>query len=183
MKRKIIIGVVALVVILGVAFAYLNYRNRSLSPRGTTELSVNGLTVSIPYSRPSVRGRVIFGTEEEKALQPYGKYWRLGANEATEITFNKDVLFNNLPMKAGTYRAYAIPGPSEFEIVLNSELGQWGAFEPNHELDILTTKVPVERSSSAVEQYTISTAEVNGGINIIFEWSDVKFIVPVTASL
>src|SRR3954469_7010827 len=119
MKKKIIIGVVALVALLAIAFAYLNYRNRTLSPPGNTELTVNGLTVSIPYSRPSVRGRLIFGTEEQQALQPYGKYWRLGANESTEITVNKDVLFNGQPVKAGTYKIYAIPGADEFDIVLN----------------------------------------------------------------
>ena len=66
-------------------------------------------------------------------------------------------------------------------IILNSELGKWGAFEPDNELDILKTKVPVEKASSSVEQYTISTIEADGGINVVFEWSDVKFVVPVKA--
>lgn len=181
MKKKIIIGVIALVVIIFAALAYLNNRSRTLSPRGATELTVSGLSVSIPYSRPSVRGRLIFGTEEQKALQPNGKYWRLGANEATEITFNKDVLFNGQAIKKGTYRTYAIPGSETFDIILNSELGRWGAFEPDHKLDILTTKVPVEHNSTSVEQYTISTVEADGGINIVFEWSDIKFVVPIKA--
>src|SRR5688572_22045868 len=125
MKKKIIIGALVLVVLLAIAFVYLNHRNRTLSPAGKTELAVNGLTVSIPYSRPSVRGRLIFGTEQQKALQPYGKYWRLGANESTEITVNKDMLFNGQPVKAGTYRMYAVPGPDSFDIALNSGLGTW----------------------------------------------------------
>ena len=181
MKKKIIIGVVALVVLLGIAFAYLNHRNRTLSPPGKTALTVNGLTVSIPYSRPSVRGRLIFGTEQQKALQPYGRYWRLGANESTEITVSKDILFNGQPVKAGTYRMYAIPGADSFEIVLNSELGKWGALEPDYSLDVLHTKVPVEHASTPVEQYTISTVEADGGVNVIFEWSDAKFIIPIKA--
>jgi len=180
-KKKIIIGVVALVVLLGIAFAYLNHRNRTLSPPGKTALTVNGLTVSIPYSRPSVRGRLIFGTEQQKALQPYGGYWRLGANESTEITVSKDILFNGQPVKAGTYRMYAIPGADSFEIVLNSELGKWGALEPDYSLDVLHTKVPVEHASTPVEQYTISTVEADGGVNVIFEWSDAKFIIPIKA--
>src|SRR6478736_2851614 len=118
MKKKILIGLAIVIVLLAIGFAWLNNRNRTLSPPGKTELTVNGLTVSIPYSRPSVRGRLIFGTEEQKALQPYGKYWRLGANESTEITVNKDVLFNGQPVKAGTYRMYAIPGAASFEIAL-----------------------------------------------------------------
>jgi hypothetical protein len=181
MKKKIIIGAAAFVVLLVIGFVYLNYRNRTLSPSGKAELTVNGLTVSIPYARPSVRGRLVFGTVEQEALQPYGKYWRLGANESTEITVNKDVSFNGQAVKAGTYRMYAIPGPDSFDIALNSELGKWGAMEPDYDLDILHTKVPVEHAGTPVEQYTISMAEADGGINIIFEFSDVKFVVPVKA--
>ncbi len=101
MKKKIFIGlgVFALLVVAFLFFA--NNRNRTLSPPGSAELSVGDLKVSIPYSRPSVRGRMIFGTEEQKALLPHGKYWRLGANETTQITFSKDVLFNGEPVKAG----------------------------------------------------------------------------------
>ncbi len=181
MKKKIIIGVVALVVLLAIGFVYLNYRNRTLSPPGKAELTANELTVSIPYSRPSVRGRLIFGTTEQKALQPYGVYWRLGANESTEITVNKDFLFNGQPVKAGTYRMYAVPGANEFEVALNTELGKWGAMEPDYSLDILKTKVPVEHAGSPVEQYTISTVEADGGINVVFEWSDIKFTIPIKA--
>jgi hypothetical protein len=181
MKKKILIGLAIVIVLLAIGFAWLNNRNRTLSPPGKTELTVNGLTVSIPYSRPSVRGRLIFGTEEQKALQPYGKYWRLGANESTEITVNKDVLFNGQPIKAGTYRMYAVPGANEFDIGLNSELGKWGAMEPDYGLDVLHTKVPAERAAAPVEQYTITTVEADGGINVVFEWSDVKFVVPIKA--
>jgi hypothetical protein len=179
MKKKILIGLAVLVVLLVIAFLWLNNRNRTLSPPGKTELTVNGLTVSIPYSRPSVRGRVIFGTEAQDALQPYGKYWRLGANESTEITVNKDVLFNGQPVKAGTYKIYAVPGADSFDIALNSELGKWGAMEPDYDLDVLHTKVPIEHLTTPVEQYTISTVEADGGINIIFEFSDIKFVVPI----
>jgi hypothetical protein len=150
-----------------------------LSPPGSESLTSGGVTVSVKYSRPSVRGRVIFGTEEQNALQPYGKYWRLGANESTEITFNRDVLFNGSPVKAGTYRMFAIPGPESFEIGLNSELDKWGAYEPDYTLDVLRTKVPKQRTSTPVEQYTISLAPEGDGMNMIFEWSDTRFVVPI----
>lgn len=177
--RKIIIGIVAVVMLVGAVFLYLWYSTRSLSPAGTETLTSGGLTVSVTYGRPSVRGRVIFGSEQQGALQPYGKYWRLGANEATEITFNRDVLFNGSPVKAGTYRMYAFPGADNFEIGLNSELDKWGYSEPDYDLDILRTKVPVEKTSSPVELYTISMAPEGEGINVVFEWSDVRFVVPI----
>ncbi len=179
MKKKILIGVVAVIVVLAAAFAYLNNRNRTLSPSGSAQLTNGDLSVSITYARPSVRGRVIFGTKEQGALQPYGAYWRLGANESTEVTFNKDVLFNSNPIKAGTYRIYAFPGSDTFEIGVNTALGKWGYREPDYSKDILRTKVPVERAPAPVEQYTINLLPTEGGINVSFEWADVKVVVPV----
>jgi hypothetical protein len=181
MKKKILISLAVVVVLLAIGLYYMNNRNRTLSPPGSETLTSHGLTVSVSYSRPSVRGRVIFGTEEQKALQPYGKYWRLGANESTEITFNRDVLFNDNVVKAGTYRMFAFPGPNEFEIALNTELGKWGAFEPDYTKDLLRTKVPVEKVNAPVEQYTISLAPEGEGVNVVFEWSDTRFVIPVKA--
>ena len=180
MKKKIIIGVVAVVVILATAFFFLNNRNRTLSPPGAAELSVGDLKVSISYSRPSARGRVIFGSEAQGALQPNGKYWRLGANESTEITISRDASFNGQPMKAGTYRIYAIPGESAFEIRLNSALGKWGAFEPDSELDVLKTSVNVSKNDPPVEQYTITLELLEKGIQVKFAWSDTNFSIPIT---
>jgi len=177
--KKILIGILAVGLLLAAAFFYFDYRNYSLSPSGSETLTSGGLTVSVTYGRPSVRGRLIFGPEEQKALQPYGTYWRLGANNSTEITFSRDVLFNGSPVKAGTYRMFAIPGADTFEIGLNTELDKWGYSEPDYDLDILRTKVPVEKISSPVEQYTISLAPEGDGMNMIFEWSDTRFVVPI----
>jgi hypothetical protein len=181
MKKKIFIVLGVLILLLGAALFYLNYRNRTLSPPGDAKLTANGITVSITYSRPSVRGRLIFGTKEQKALQPYGEYWRLGANEATEITFDKDVIFNDKPVKAGTYRMFAIPGAETFEIGLNSELGKWGYSEPDYEKDVLRTQVPVEKVGNSVEQFTTTLKPSGDGIDVVFEWSDSRFIVPIKA--
>lgn len=178
LKKVAIIGAVLITVLVAVV-AYMDYRNRSLSPRGEATLTNGDLTVSVTYGRPSVRGRVIFGSKEAGALQPFGAYWRLGANEATEITFNKDVQFNGNPLKAGSYRVYAIPTENGFEIVVNTELGKWGAFEPDHTLDILKTTVPSTKSNH-VEQYTISVLPMENGVSIDFQWSDRRWSIPVT---
>jgi hypothetical protein len=180
MIKKILIAVGIVAVILFAAFLYLNNRNRTNSPAGNASLTNGDLTVTIPYSRPSVKGRLIFGTKEQGALQPYGKYWRLGANESTEITVNRDVNFNGMPLKAGTYRMYAIPQEGGFEIVLNTELGVWGVFEPDHNLDILKTEVMSEKLATPVELYTISLQPIDNGVNVTFEWSDSRWGVPVT---
>jgi hypothetical protein len=179
MKKKVLLSILVLVVILVAAGFFLNYRNRSLSPPGEVSLTSGDLQVSVEYSRPSVRGRLIFGKEEEEALLPYGKYWRLGANESTEITFSQDVTFNGEPVKKGTYRIYAFPGETSFEIGLNSELDKWGYSEPDYSQDVLRTKVPVEKTTESVEQYTITMEKTEGGIDVIFAWSDRRFKIPV----
>jgi hypothetical protein len=180
MIKKIMIGVVVLVVILGATYLYFNHRGRTLSPPGSASLSKGDLTVSVSYNRPSVRGRVVFGTAEQDALQPYGEYWRFGANEATEITFSKDVSFNGEALKAGTYRMYAVPGDKAFEIGLNSELGQWGYIEPDYTKDLLKTSIPVQTNSTPVEQFTITLVETTDGVDVVADWSTVRLVIPVT---
>lgn len=180
MTKKIIIGVIIAVAILGAALAYLMNRNRTVSPAGEASLTNGELTVSVKYSRPSVRGRLLFGSKEQGALQPYGAYWRLGANEPTEITFNKKVNFNGQTVEPGTYTMYAIPENGGFEIMLNSEIAFWGIVEPDHNKDILKTKVQTQAGTSNVEQFTISTLPMEQGVTILFEWSDIRWSIPVT---
>jgi hypothetical protein len=180
MIKKIGIGVGILAVFLLAAFLYLNYRGRTLSPPGNVAIENNDLKVSLTYSRPSVRGRLIFGDKNLDALQPNNEYWRLGANEATEITFSKNVNINGAALKAGSYRLYAIPKANGFDIVLNTELGKFGAFEPNHGADVLTTFVPFTKPTNPIEQFTIELKNQNTGVDVVFSWSDRVWILPVT---
>lgn len=175
-KKKVII--ISVLVIAVIALIYYNSKNRTLSPPGSASLANKNLNVSIQYSRPSVRNRVVFGTKEQGALQPYGEYWRLGANESTEISFNRNVLFNGSPVSSGTYRIYAIPGADSFEIILNSELGVWGWFNPDEEEDVLKTQALVQHIPN-VELFTITMLAAGDTTNINFEWEKVRFSVPV----
>lgn len=176
--KKVFVIVLVLAALLTAAYFYLGNRNRTLSPPGHAKAANGSLKVSIDYSRPSAKGRLIFGTEEKEALVPYGKYWRLGANEATQITFNKNVLFGGKEINAGTYRMYAIPGPDTFEIGLNSALDKWGFSEPNYSLDVVRTKVPVV-TQPHVEQFTMRLENNEDGIDVICEWSTISFTIPV----
>ncbi len=180
MLKKVLIGVGILAVILVGLLAYLNNRNRTLSPPGSAEASNNGLSVSISYSRPSVRERLIFGPAEKDALQPYGIYWRLGANEATEITFSTDVLFGGETLEEGTYTLYAIPGDKSFIIGVSSSLDRWGYSEPDYSQDVARLSIPVEKAPHT-EQFTIDLVNSGAGINMSILWSDVKLTIPIVA--
>jgi len=180
MKKKILIGVGVLFLLFILWSLYGLFIAPPVSPLAEASYDKNGLTIDITYSQPSKKGRLIFGEEADEALQPYGVYWRLGANAATEITFNKDVTFGGNPVKAGTYRMYAIPGPESFEVVLNSETGVFfGYAEPDHELDLVTVVAPVQQPEKTVETFTISFSDLNPGVSVDFAWDQSLFSVPV----
>ena len=93
------------------------------------------------YSRPQRNGREIFG-----ALVPYGKVWRTGANEATEITFFKDGTFGGKPVKAGRYSLFTIPNEKTWTVILSSALDVWGAYTYDEKQDVLRIEVPVRQT-------------------------------------
>ena len=177
--KKILIGVGGLVLIGGIVAGYLLYRSRTLNSRGSVELEQNGLKISVIYNRPSVRGRLIFGRADQEPIREYGKYWRLGANESTEITFRTDVSINGNAVKAGTYKIYAIPGEKTFEIRLNSALGKWGYAEPDHSIDVMKTEVESQTTVSHVELFTIELNPIEGGISMGCRWGIWGIEIPI----
>jgi len=90
------------------------------SPAATVKQRVGFTDIEVNYSRPSMRGRKIFGS-----LQPYGEIWRTGANNATKITFSTPVKFGGAEVPAGSYALFSIPGESEWTVILNKVVGQW----------------------------------------------------------
>lgn len=119
------------------------------SPKVTAE-SANA---TVTYGQPSKKGREIFGK-----LVPYGQVWRTGANDATTVEFKKDVTFGGKKVKAGKYSLFTIPGESEWTFILNSELGQWGAYKYNDikAKNVAEVKVKSSKTASEVEKMTIS---------------------------
>lgn len=144
------------------------------SPR----ITANGKFMKVVYGQPSKRDRVIFGPESAKPLEPYGKVWRTGANQATEITFAKDGTFGGSPVKAGTYTLFTIPNENEWTVILNSQLGQFGAFdyESNKGKNAAEVKVPAKKLSKPVEKLTITPEDKA----LKIEWDQVSVSVPVS---
>ncbi len=99
-----------------------------------------GLTdVTITYSRPGVKGRVIWG-----GLVPYDKVWRTGANEATAITFSTDVKVNGQPLAAGTYSFHTIPTRGDWTLIFNKKADQWGSYSYDEKDDALRVQVKAQ---------------------------------------
>jgi len=106
--------------------------------------------IRVTYSRPSKNDREVFGK-----LVPYGKVWRTGANENTEIKFYQDVELKGEKVKAGTYSLFTIPNEKEWTIILNSDLDYWGAFKHNEKNDVIKLTVPVSSLNELLENFSI----------------------------
>ena len=112
-----IIGVLVLAFIGYVAYMVLN----PVSPKETVSYSSEISDIEVVYSRPYKKDRLIFGSEEDGALVPFGKYWRTGANAATTFETSSDILFNGEELKAGKYALYTFPFENSWTVRLNSE--------------------------------------------------------------
>ena len=120
------------------------------SPAQTATGKVGAANITIAYSSPAVKGRTIWGE-----LVPYGKAWRAGANEATTFTTDKDIMVEGKPLKAGKYSLFAVPGEKEWQIIFNSQTGQWGVnrqganFDPAN--NVLTVNVTPKKAAKMQE--------------------------------
>jgi hypothetical protein len=133
--------------------------------------------VKVSYSRPYLKGREIFGK-----LEPYGKVWRVGADESTEIKFYQDATFGGKKIKAGTYSMFAIPGEKEWTIILSSDLDYWGAYKYKEANDVLRTTVPVSPKAAApIENFSIVfTGDKPDKAVMALGWDTTVVEVPVT---
>lgn len=175
-KPLLILLVVVAVVVIG--FFGLRTYTKSFSPEAEASFHQNGLDVVVRYSKPAKKNRHVFGREQDNALVPYGKVWRTGANEATVIEFAEDVIFAGQPVKAGAYSLWSIPDQSTWELILNSETGQWGT-EYNDGKNLLSGDATLRVIPKVRELFTIYFEEVPDGANMILSWDQTEAVVPI----
>lgn len=147
------------------------------SPSVTLEQGFSTSFIKIEYSRPSVKGRKIFGD-----LIPYDAVWRTGANASTKITFGEEVYIGDTQLKPGTYALFTVPGEKEWRVMFNSDTQGWGAGTFDEKKNAATLAVPVlyvkenqESFSITLENLTKNTADV------VLAWADVRISIPVKA--
>lgn len=141
----------ALIFVLSHLVSFSFAQDKPLSPLETVKARPGGVETSIVYCRPSARGRVMIGGKE-----PFGQVWRTGANAATTIEFDKDVLIEGKKLRAGKYSLFTIPDPKEWTIIFNNVPVQWGAYNYNEAEDALRVKVKAKHPKVLLETFTIS---------------------------
>jgi hypothetical protein len=129
----------------------------------------------VVYSRPTKRGRKLFGD-----LINYGDVWRLGANEATEIEFFKDVKIDNKVIKKGRYTLYALVNEDKWTLIFNKETDTWGAFRYDSAKDVLRATVPVEKQDTITEAFSIAFQKAQKGADLVISWDDVLVRLPIS---
>ncbi len=126
-------------------------------------------SIELSYSRPSVKGRKIFGD-----LVPYGKVWRTGANNATTITFGEDVMIGGKKVAAGTYGLLTIPEANEWTIIISKQTNVTSPAAYKEDQDVVRVKSEVQTLPFSVESFTINVDELKDNTcNIYLIWDNV----------
>jgi hypothetical protein len=148
-----------------------------LSPSAEASVSLNGKTVTVYYCAPSARGRKVMGS-----LVPYDKVWRTGANTSTTLKTDTDLMIGGHKVAAGTYTLYSMPSATEWKLIINKQVGQWGTVYKEAE-DLV--RVPMKKGpapSSKVEKFKIYFDHTQGNhTQLHLVWEDTDMYVPVTA--
>lgn len=150
----------------------------ALSPTATISQDFSTSKIEITYSRPSMRGRKVFGD-----LVAYGKVWRTGANAATKVTISEEMVIGGSTIKPGSYSLYSIPGQSEFTVIMNKNTGGWpGGDGWSKDDDVARFTVPASRTSQTVETFSVGISNVTfSSCSIDIMWENTMISIPVKA--
>ena len=171
-------------------FNYSQIKTPRVSPASAIEQMVGLTEIEVEYSRPSKRGRDIFGN-----VVPYGKIWRTGADNCTKISFSTDVVFNSNTsidgvkisktkiIKSGKYSIFSIPNKESWDVILYSDTDLWGVprdWDENKIVFKSNYQINKSANNSVKEMFTISFDNVtNNDVDMIFSWDDVSVTVNI----
>jgi hypothetical protein len=145
-----------------------------LSPRDTVRASIGAGSITIDYSRPHARGRVLLGN-----VIPYERVWRTGANAATQFTASAPVRLAGIQLAAGTYTLWTVPHENGVDLIVNGQAGQWGT-QYDRSRDVGTARLQSAALSTPVDQFTISVIP-NGARRgtLTLDWGSFRWTAPI----
>ncbi|HET8656684.1 MAG TPA: DUF2911 domain-containing protein [Longimicrobiaceae bacterium] len=149
------------------------------SPYDSTDVTVGGRVARVCYSRPSMRGRTIFG-----GLVPYDTLWRTGANEPTIVHLPVAATIAGIAVPAGSYSLYTVPGRDEWTVIVNRSTSQWGIesqYTPAvRAQEVGRARVKSEPIAAPVDTFTIRSLPAAGGAaDLVLEWEKTRVRIPV----
>lgn len=168
-SKKMALMILGMILTSVISIGQVSAQQAPASPRKAAEGSVGDKKVSIDFGAPSVRGRKVFG-----GLVPYDKVWRFGANKATHLTVDKDIMIGNLAVPKGTYTLYAWPVEGGMKLIVNKQTGQWGTVYDEKQ-DLGRVDMNVGKTIALVETMSLT---IEGG-KLKFEWENVSATVAI----
>ncbi len=178
MKKLFSLAIFTLAIVFTTSVSAQKFSGMDKSPADIasypSSYRVSDKAIRVIYSRPQLKGRSL------SELAPAGKVWRTGANEAVEITFYKDVTFGKTAVKAGTYSLFTIPGDSEWTVILNKNLNQWGAYSYEEGADVARAMGGVTSDSESLEAFSVAFKEVDNGVHLVMGWGTTRVAVPIS---
>ncbi len=171
----IVLGSLLLFGYIGLQMMQKNTKRHS--PEATARYAEGGMEMQVKYCRPYKKGRQIFG-----GLVPYDQVWRTGANEATTFTTTQAIRFGGTPVEPGTYTLWTIPGPENWQVILNSKRYGWGVTwggeaSRDAQHDVAKVSVPVQVQEPGLEQFTIDFRKAP--LALTLAWDQVHVEVPI----
>lgn len=174
-QRRLTISLAAVACSLFAASAAAQLQTPAASPFAKLEQKVGLTDVTVEYSRPSMKGREIFG-----GLVPFGKIWRTGANQPTKLTFSQDVTLGGEAVPAGTYALYTIPGEAEWTVIVSRKTDLWGASGYDEANDLARFTVKPESLSDEVETFAIGLESLrNDSAELVLDWELTRVSLPL----
>jgi hypothetical protein len=170
--RFVSCSAILLTVLMGASS--LTAQEKRASPHETVNATVDGAKISVTYGRPYAKGRKIVG-----GLVPYGQVWRTGADEATTLVTDKDLMFGGTHVAAGTYTLYTLPGENGWQLIINKQTKQWGT-EYSQCQDLARIPMKVTKTGSPVEQFTIAVNDTAAGGELKLTWENSEVTAPFT---
>jgi len=156
---------------MDMAYYPVNYPVLKIQDKATEPL-----VARVIYSRPLKNNRTIYGE-----LVEYNQVWRLGANEATEIEFFRNVTIGGKKIPKGRYTLFAIVSPNEWTLIVNKDTDIWGAFKYDEKKDVARVMVAPQKTTEPVEAFTMSfNKESNNNINLVIAWDTVMVNLPIS---
>ena len=154
---------------MDMAYYPVNYPILKIQDKATEPLIAR-----VIYSRPQKNGRTVFG-----GLNEYGKVWRLGANEATEIEFFQNVMVGGKALPKGRYTLYTIPDSLKWTVIVNSETDTWGSFKYEIKKDLLRVDVPVQKTPETQEAMGMFFTKTDDGFALNAGWENSMVSIPM----
>jgi Protein of unknown function (DUF2911) len=148
------------------------------SPTQTVKQDFAIGTIELTYSRPTAKGRKIFGD-----LVPYNKLWRTGANAATKIVFSDAVEIGGKKLDSGTYVLYTIPGADSWEVIINKGLKNWGIDGYKETEDVVRFNVSPWKMKNNLESFTMEFSDVKPEtVSLDIKWEKTAVSIPIVAN-